>query len=883
MAGQKKRWHWAPIDEERSAVLSRKLHISKAVAQILINRGITDEEEGRRFLYGGAELLHDPFALKDMDKAVERIVRAIEQKRKITVYGDYDVDGITATALMMRVLGDLGAEVEYYIPERQSEGYGLNGPALQQLADRGTDLVITVDCGISAAAEVEAIAPKVDIIITDHHQPPSVLPPAYAIITSRQHGCLYPNKNLAGVGVAFKLSQALWKRCRPEEGPFLHYLDIVALGTIADIVPLVEENRILVKLGLAQMGQTTNAGIQALKEVCGLGTGPIDAGKVGYVLAPRLNAAGRVSHGAAGVELLTTTDRSQAAILASALDSSNRARQGIERDILAVAEQQAKQLDQDQEKVIIVSGEGWHSGVIGIVASRLVDIYYRPVIVLSLKDGMAKGSCRSIPAFNMYDALSSAAPLLTQFGGHSQAAGLTMEEGKIKDLQKSLNDFACCHLTADDYIPEIHIDALVRLPEIEPSFMEQIACLEPFGMGNRSPVFACRHLKITDLRRMGQNDQHIRLKVADSQMSLTAVSWNIGVLGDSLNRDSYIDLAFIPEVNEWQGMRTIQLRSRDIHIPGGIVAELDNLYNCYTSLPPTAVGACPALQPSVGPASTGAIELCDGREEEDKLSYISALIRADKKILVIVNHPAQAYAVSAALRDRFPEHAGAVGFFTPLLSAEWQQKITQWFSACLLPVIVTTGDSPFYIDSACFDSIILYDLPYHRDMFISHCALAKERASIHLLFCGADQKTSEENLAACAPDRTTVGQIYLTVKDLASASPVRTTIGQIAGMASARFGIPLSVGQAAAALTILAEIDLITCSSHQGDLTVTLLPLPAQKLELASSPSFCIAHKAKEAFPAFAEGLLTASLGELVSWLEEASAAVHHIEGGANS
>ena len=882
MAGQSKRWQWSPVDEERCVVLSRKLTISPAVAQILINRGITNEIEGRRFLFGGAEELHDPFLMKDMEQAVNRIVRAIENNQKITVYGDYDVDGITATALMMRVFTDLGVQVEYYIPERQSEGYGLNGAALEQLASTGTELVVTVDCGISAAPEVKGIASRLDIIITDHHQPPADLPPAYAIINPRQPGCPYPNKHLAGVGVAFKLSQALWQRLRPDEGLFLQYLDIVAMGTIADIVPLIEENRALVKLGLTEMDRTSNAGIQALKEVCGLGSSRVDASKVGYVIAPRLNAAGRVSHGSAGVELLTTSDSAQAAILAAGLDQDNRARQAIERDILTIAEEQAAGLDLEKDKVIIVAGEAWHSGVIGIVASRLVDKYYRPVVVLSLKDGQAKGSCRSILGFNMYEALCSAAPFLTQFGGHSQAAGLSMTADNIENLRFCLNDFAAEHLTAHDYIPQIDIDASVRLAEIDKAFLEQIACLEPFGLGNRSPVFACRHLKITDLRRMGQNDQHIRLRVQDNDMALTAISWNVGSLGDSLSRDSFIDLAFIPEFNEWQGTQTIQLRSRDIQLPGGISLLVDKLFadsQVQESLPLLPIGSPEPCHPIVRQGKKG-VQLRDKRNEADKLSYIRTLRTEGQPLAVVVNSPTQAYRVASAFRQRFPDLAGETCYFDTDLPEDWQRAITDWLAAGLLSVLVCSWNRPLPPGGTQFRHIVVYDIPYSDHMLFTSCGWGAESTLIHLLFGEDDIRASEEILCAQAPDRTMIGHIYLTLKDQANQNTVKSTLQQIAQMSTSRYGAPITPAAVAAALNTLSEINLLTYHDQQGALSVKLLPPPDHKLDLAHSPAYCQACMVKDDFPAFSHTLLTATVPELTAWIDTFFSIHPSVEGG---
>lgn len=576
MARLRKAWRLLPVKPELASELSRKLNISAFIAQALINRGVTDETAATEFLQAGTEGITDPYLLKDMHTAVTRIMQAIEQREKITVYGDYDVDGITACAIVYKTLIRLGADVAYYIPDRQNEGYGLNDAALLQLIGTGTKLVITVDCGVSAVKEVNAVAGRLDIVITDHHQPPVELPAATAIINPKQPACSYPEKNLAGVGVAFKLCQALWQGCNGLDSKFYDYLDIVAIGTIADIVPLTGENRVLVKIGLRQLAATENTGITALLSVCGLAGKPVDSGSVGFVIAPRLNAAGRVSQAAAGVELLITDDPAKACELASLLDEENAARQAIEKTILAKAEEQLATMDIEQAKVLVLAGEEWHSGVIGIVASRLVERYYKPVVMISLREGYGKGSCRSIPAFDMYEALTQCSDLLTQFGGHRQAAGLTIPAENITGLRERLTAVATASLSAADYIPVLKIDSCVPLAEITAAFMEQLTCLEPYGFGNPSPVFACRNIPLGEKRLVGQQGRHLKLKLKQDSVN-DVIAWNLGELADSLGCNHNIDLVFVPKYNEWQGQKKLQLTAHDVRpANGGAAKELLN-------------------------------------------------------------------------------------------------------------------------------------------------------------------------------------------------------------------------------------------------------------------------------------------------------------------
>lgn len=576
MAKLPKTWRFFPVKPDLNEKIASSFVVSKLIAQLLINRGQIEDETVQDFLHGTADRLGDPGQLKDCDKAVRRIIKAIDSQKKIIIYGDYDVDGITATALMLKVLDQLGANIDYYIPDRQSEGYGLNAQALEQFIQAGTGLVISVDCGISAVEAVAQVNRRLDIIITDHHQPPAVLPDAAAIVNPKQQDCLYPEKNLAGVGVAFKVCQALWRKVKNQE--LRDFFDIVAIGTIADIVPLVGENRILVKLGLKQLAATDNVGLQALIKICGLTPDQLNAGKIGYVVAPRLNAAGRLGQAAGGVELLLTADQSRAAELASQLDYSNAQRQLVEKEILAKAEEQLQDLDLAAAKVLVLAGDNWHSGVIGIVASRLVDRYYRPTIIIGVQDGIGKGSGRSIAGFDLYQALAKCGDVLIQYGGHRQAAGLSIAAADIDKLRSRLNNIAAELLSEADYIPVLNIDAEVGLEEINAGLVEELACLEPFGMGNPSPVFACKNVILSDLRTIGQEGRHLKFRVRRKNASGDGIAWEMGELTAQFQRNSVVDIAFQPEMNHWNGRSNIQLKTRDIRGNDQQLSELDQLY-----------------------------------------------------------------------------------------------------------------------------------------------------------------------------------------------------------------------------------------------------------------------------------------------------------------
>ena len=553
---KKKRWRISTSDKEQENILIRELGVNPIVAKLMVNRHI-DVDEGRKFLQSSLSDLLDPFTLKDMDVAVSLVQETIEKHKPIVIYGDYDVDGITATSVLYRFLKMLGADVTYYIPERQSEGYGLNLEALEHLIERETSLVITVDCGISSYDIVEAVRDRIDMIITDHHTAPDLIPRAKAVINHKQKDCPYKDKNLSGVGVAFKLCQALWLTKHGEW--YLDDLDIVALGTVADVVPLVGENRIIVKAGLEKMNSQPNLGIKKLIDVAGLHERTITSGHIGFTLAPRLNAAGRVTHATRAVELLVTDDGDIAEAIAEELNETNRERQELERNIHELARIDVANQGHKADYVTVVAGEGWHPGVIGIVASRLVEEFYKPTLVISIHDGVGKGSCRSIDGFNMYDALKSCEDLLLQFGGHSAAAGFSIDAQRIDELRERLTEYCKKIVTAEEYIPVVAIDAELPVDDIDVDIIDRVSALEPYGMANSTPVFAVMEATVQDIMLMGQLKNHCKVIFATSNGTVDAIAWNRPDLFKSIFVGSVVKVAFSLQKNEWQGMVSPQL------------------------------------------------------------------------------------------------------------------------------------------------------------------------------------------------------------------------------------------------------------------------------------------------------------------------------------
>ena len=566
----KKRWRVREPELALQKTLAASLNISTITSQLLINRGISDIQQAERFLSSTLSDIRSPLGMKGMKEGVERVQKALHNKEKIAIYGDYDVDGITSTSILLMFLKSAGANVSYYIPERIAEGYGLNADAISGLAERGVTLLITVDCGISDHAELKlAKGLGIDVIVTDHHEVPGDLPPAYAIINPKQSGCPFPFKNLAGVGVAFNFIIALRATLRDEgfwkekEVPNLkEYLDLVALGTIADVVPLVDENRIFVKYGLMELTASTKPGIIALKEISGLNDVPINAGMVGYRLAPRINAAGRVGKGVDGVRLLTSESYDEAASIAKLLDDGNKERQGLEEVILREATGMVESGLISDRKSIVLASENWHPGVIGIVASRIAEKYYRPTVMIALKDGVGKGSARSIHSFMLYEGLKECSHLLKEFGGHDYAAGLSINEENIEKFRDAFERVASNKLSDEDMVPEMDIDATMDLNDVTEGLVNELDNLAPFGEANPEPLLCSTGLGIADCKVVGNN--HLKMRVKQGRTVRDAIGFGMGNL--NLSPGINLDTAFIPQINLWNGGKSIQLKLKDVRI-----------------------------------------------------------------------------------------------------------------------------------------------------------------------------------------------------------------------------------------------------------------------------------------------------------------------------
>lgn len=562
-----KRWDIKQSDLSRQKYLSDSLSISPIISQLLINRGMRDIDNIRAFLNSNISELYNPFLMEGMHEAVSRIKRAIDKKEKILIHGDYDTDGVTATALLFFTLQEFGVEPAYYIPDRITEGYGLGANGAEEAVRIKANLVITVDCGISSHEEVDALNKSgIDVIITDHHQPPRILPDAYAIINTLQEICAYPDKDLSGVSVAFKLCQALSSELNNSN--FWKHLDLVALGTISDVAPIIGENRILVKEGLKALKNSgSNKGISALIEASGIKKDNIGTFEVGFILGPRINAAGRIGSAGTAVELLLTDDDKRAAELAKKLNEANHERQRIEKNTLKEAISKIERdINFKEHKVIVLHNEDWHTGVMGIVASRISDRFNRPAILISTKDGIGRGSGRSIENFHLFEALASCEGLLKEYGGHQYACGLTILEENLPGFIKLINELANNTMTTEDLTQSLAIDMDINLNSLDYKTIEDISKLEPFGEGNPEPVFCSRNLRLSRPVRVLKGE-HIKFQVTDGNKSFEAIGFEMVKDCDielTLRNYPAFDMAYTVSINNWQGVNTIQLKIEDI-------------------------------------------------------------------------------------------------------------------------------------------------------------------------------------------------------------------------------------------------------------------------------------------------------------------------------
>ena len=557
-----KKWQIYETNIEKVKEIKNKYNLNDLLATILVNRNITQEDQIRLFLNPTRDDFYDPFLMTDMEIAVKRIIEAIRKKQKVTIYGDYDVDGITSITVLKSFLKDVGLDTSVYIPNRLDEGYGLNKNAIDNISQNGCDLMITVDCGISAVDEIDyANSLGIETIVTDHHEAGNKLPKAIAVIDNKRKDSKYPFRELAGVGVVFKLIQALGIKLDLKEESYLKYLDIVCVGTISDIVPLIDENRVIAKLGLMLVNQTKNIGLKSIIQSSGYKK--IDSNAISFGVAPRINACGRMGKAQEALELFLSSNVNKVNELTKKLNNHNQERQETEKAIFENVIDTIEKEHLNDKKAIIIAGENWHHGVIGIVSSKITEMYFKPSILLSFeKDGTGKGSGRSIPGFDLHEALMKCSDTIEKFGGHSMAVGITIRKENLEAFRQEFEDIAVKN-KIDEIMPIINIDAKIELKNINKEMVESLKRLEPFGEANKTPIFAFKNLKIDSIRALSDG-KHLKLTVKDNNNIINAIGFNMGYLANEYRIGDKIDVAGVLEINTFNGIDNLQINLKDI-------------------------------------------------------------------------------------------------------------------------------------------------------------------------------------------------------------------------------------------------------------------------------------------------------------------------------
>ena len=777
--------------------LGKKMKISPEIGQILKNRGIENEEDAEIFINPSLKYLRDPFLMKDMKKAVDRIKYAIENNQNIWIYGDYDVDGVSSTSILCIYFDSIGYQVKYYIPNRLEEGYGINEEAIKTLKEQNCDLIISVDCGITSIKEVE-LANKlgIDVIITDHHEVQGEVPNAYAVINHKQKDCNYPFDVLCGCGVAFKLIQALTPKEEFKTSMY-NYLEIVTLATICDVVPLVDENRIIVKNGLKLMQEGKNLGLKELIKVCGIETDKIGSSHIGFSIGPRINASGRLGYSYLGVELFTTKSKEEAIEIANLLEEKNNERQLIEAKMYHEAEEiLLNDKNYENDKVLVIANKGWQHGVIGIVASKLTEKYYKPTILLTIEDNEATGSARSIKGFSIFDTLYNCSELLNKFGGHEQAAGLSMDAKNIDLLRKKVNEIADYSLTEEDMIENISVEFELNENAVGFNLIEELHSLEPFGINNPSPRFIMRNLEIRSIFRMGKEKNHLKLNL-EKDAIYECVGFNMAYMAPQFDIGDKVDVLFQLDENTYMGNRKIQFLLKDIRMsyPKDTSKDLQSI-NLFKNIIPNIDNAKSIQNKNIDIKGSKDINIFD---------YIN------EKSLIITN--------------------SINGFFKAISDI----SLTEYEFDINYNIIKNFNDKvqliffPYIdkIDLKRYNNIILYDYLYNIDEYSWLNEYSDEECEIIKYYNKNDLIYINNVIRSIIPDREEFITLY---KIMAKYKQITINILDI----KPKFNIaPIKLF---AMLNVFKELNLINFYEDENEnLTMEIMPKPSTKIDLASS------------------------------------------------
>ena len=827
----RKKWRFRNPDFDSSVALAAEMGVSPLAAQLLINRGIRTADAVQAYLSPTFDELHSPFQLADMDKAVERIHQAIKRGEKICVYGDYDVDGTTATALLLNTFRHIGVSADYYIPNRFGEGYGLSEDTINKIHQNNeAKLLITVDCGINSVHEV-ALANQLgmDVIITDHHQPEEEQPPAHALISPKIPGNEYPYTELAGVGLAFKLAQGLI-----DDRAFLEsLLDLVALGTVADMASLTGENRILSRLGLAELDKRLRPGVNALCNAAGHNIDtPIDGYAISFKLGPRINAAGRMDTADKAVELLTTDSEDIATRIASELNQANQERQDLEKQI----QDQAVEIIEseiDEETVgIVVASDKWDEkakGVVGIVAGRLKETYYKPAIVLAINGDEATGSGRCIESerMNLANALVACTDLLVKHGGHAAAAGLTINTRNISKFKKAFDEYASEHLTAAELQPKLNLEFETHLSLLTLDTVKELEKFEPFGQENPSPLFGKRRVKVVEgTPRTMSAGKHLKMFVSDGRVKHCAIAWGAGDQLVTVKRPNVsLNVAFVPQINEWQGTQSVQLILKDweVHSEGrnmnwDVFPKLDD---------------------------ESAAKLVD-RRNTNKKKYLLKLLAREESCIIYVQDEEM---LDSLLTRLLPESIEGIARHDETTSREEEIRLLKQLESGDLRTIASSGSLSNCEGFPFVKHIVFCHLTPSPDIFFKRCTPAfatNDTSFLHLIYGDADGTAMENWVAKKYPEKTELQQLYGGIRKAIQSNGANGYAET--AMLNGTLGVPATVETG---LTIFEELGFIERSGEPGHKLVKLRP--AEKTELSRSPTYLRGDLIKQTYPSFIE------------------------------
>ncbi len=827
MLSEKKLWKINEASPEVIQSIREKTGVSELLATVLANRGYCEAEAIKKFLYPNISELYSPFLLRDMEKAAARIYEEIRNNGKILIYGDYDVDGITSTSILYDYLKNTGAQVEYYIPYRLEEGYGLNINALTNLCANKPSLIITVDNGIAAIEEVRYINNLgIDVIITDHHECQDELPPAFAIINPKRSGCEYPFKFLAGVGVVFKLVQALSTVIDNNPDAAFKYLDLVCIGTIADIVPLEDENRILVKYGLEAAANTRNPGINALCKAAGVEE--INTWAIGYALSPRINAAGRLGEAARAVELFTTQDSARANEIAAELNQENKNRQEIEAELVEQVLDRISSKQYEQDSIIVEYGENWHHGVIGIAASRITERFYKPCILISFEGDIGRGSGRSIEGFNIFDGLTLCSHLLEKFGGHELAGGLTIRRDKIEEFQKAINKAAKSSIGQAQLLRVINADAGITHEQLNMTSVSELKLLEPYGSGNPTPLFCLKSLKIKDLRGVGDN-KHLKLSLTGEGFKFDAIGFRMGELQKELSTGDCIDTVFAAEINQYMGKRTVQLNIKDLRLSSQ--TSIDDMY--YKTFHLTTESAN-------RPCDLSNLNLNFGDREPDT---ILGLINSDQSNIFLINTLQVNKKILGCLNNNHDKMKNKFEIFYN--KPKYNSTLRIQHSGISTAFIINPKVDE--IDFSIFDNIILCDSFFTLSYYdtISKKCLNKK---VFILFDIEDIKYNSQILDEIIPERDHLAAIYKFLKSNCFGPKLDLDEIIFSRRVSRAFNLNINPFILRKSLDIFQELNLIKRTSAGETWKVEMLYTSDKKASLESSNSLTGLLKYRQEF-----------------------------------